>query len=72
MKLLSSKGLGEDIYYLLLCVNIDQVNVAGQHSLSNVVVMDLYVFGPHMIHWVPSQLNATNNRPIHKQPQIIK
>ena len=74
-KLLSSQGLGENICNLLLYVDICQVNVACQDPLSDEVIVDLYVFGPCMEHWVPSQRYATkivtiyDNIPIHCIPK---
>ena len=50
--------LGENVRHLLLRADIDQVDVARQDSLSNIVVVDLYMFGPGMEHWVPSQFYA--------------
>ena len=49
-ELLSSQGLGENVYNLLLCADVDQVDVSSQNLLSNKVVMELYVFGPRMKH----------------------
>ena len=54
MKVLSSQGLGEDVRHLLLCADIDQVDVTYQDLLLNIVVVDLYVFGHSMKHWVSS------------------
>ena len=77
-ELLSSQGLGEDVCNLLLCADIDQVDVSSQNLLSNKVVMDLYVFGPRMEHWVPGQLDATkvftiyDNFVVHMHPHIHK
>ena len=78
LKLLSSKGLGEDVRHLLLCADVDQVDVACQNSLSNVVVVDLYMFGLSMEHWVPSKLYATkvvamdDNLLVHLHSQVAK
>ena len=77
-ELLSSQGLGEDVYNLLLCADVDQVNVSSQNLLSNKMVMDLYVFGLRVEHWVPSQLDATkvvtiyDNSSVHMHPHIHK
>ena len=77
-KLLSFKALGEDVCHLLLCADVDQVDVARQDSLLNVVVVDLYMFGPSMEHWVPSKLYATkvvamdDNLLIHLHSQVTK
>lgn len=78
MKLLSSQGLGENVCHLLLCADVDQIDVARQDSLSNVVVVDLYMFGPSMEHWVPSQLYAAkvvtvdDNSLVHLHSQVTK
>ena len=77
-KLLSFEVLGEYVCNLLLCADINQVDVSNQDLLSNKMVVDLYVFGLRMKHWVPGQLYATkvvtlyDNRRVHLQPQIHK
>ena len=78
MELLNSMGLVEDDDHLLLCLDIDQVNITCQNSLSNIVVVDLYMFGPGMEHWVPSQLYAAkvvtmdDNLLVHLHSQVTK
>ena len=78
LKLLSSEGLGEEVRHLLLCADVDQVDVARQDLLSNIVVVDLYMFDPSMEHWVPSQLYAAkvvtmdDNLLIHLHSQVAK
>ena len=78
MELISSQGLAEDVCHLLLRADVDQVDVARQDSLSNIVVVDLYMFGPGMEHWVPSQLYAAkdvamdDNLLIHLHSQVAK
>ena len=77
-KFLSSEGLGEDVRHLLLCVDVDQVNVTRQDLRSNIVVVDLYMFGPSMEHWVPSKLYAAkvvamdDNLLVHLHSQVAK
>ena len=51
-ELLSSQGLGKNICYLLLCTDINQVDVSRQDLLSNKMVMNLNVLGPSMKNWV--------------------
>ena len=51
-ELLSSQGLGKNICYLLLCTDVNQVDVARQDLLSNKMVMNLNVLGPSMKNWV--------------------
>ena len=78
IELLSSQGLGEYVCNLLLCADVNQVDVSSQNLLSNKMVVDLYVFGPRMKHWVPGQLYATkvatvyDNHHVHMQSQIHK
>ena len=77
-ELLSFQGLGEYVCNLLLCADVNQVDVSSQDLISNKMVVDLYEFGPHMKHWVPGQLYATqvvtvyDNHRVHLQPQIHK
>jgi hypothetical protein len=76
--LLSSQDLGEDVNNLILCVDINKINLTCQDLLPDEMIMNFNVFRPHMKHWVPSQLNTAkvitiyDNLSIHMQPQISK
>jgi len=50
-----------EIGIVVITIYVDDLigDVVCQDPLPDEVIMDLYVFGPRMIHWVPSQLNAT-------------
>jgi hypothetical protein len=76
--LLSSEDLGEDVSNLILCVDINKINLTCQDLLPDEVRMNLNMFRPCMKHLVPSQLNTVevitiyDNLSIHMQPQISK
>lgn len=70
-QLLCSKVLGE---IFLLSTHIREVSATSQDPLSNVLVVDPYVFLPQMKHKIMSQLDATklvtiyDNMSVHIQP----
>jgi hypothetical protein len=76
--LLNSQDLGEDVNNLILCADINKINLTCQDLLLDEVIMNLDVFCPCMKHWVPSQLNIVEviticeNLSVHMQPQISK
>jgi hypothetical protein len=52
--LLNSQDLGEDVSNLILCADINKINLTCQDLLPDEVIMNLNVFRPYMKHWVPS------------------
>jgi hypothetical protein len=73
--LLNSQDLGEDVNNLILCADINKINLTYQDLLLNEVIMNLNVFRPCMKHWVLSQLNTAkvitiyDNLSLHMHPK---
>jgi hypothetical protein len=74
----NSQDLGEDVSNLILCADINKINLTYQDLLPDEVITNLNVFRPCMKHWVPTQLNIAkvitiyDNMFVHMQPQISK
>jgi hypothetical protein len=59
VELLLSKCLGEDVCSLLVDGQVLQIDDPVMYQLSDVVHMDLDVFGPLSLHWVSAKLEST-------------
>ena len=47
-----AKGLGENVRHLLICLYVLQLNGSSLNTISQEVVLDVYVFASVMEHWM--------------------
>jgi hypothetical protein len=59
VELLLSKCLGEDVCSLFIGWTVLQIDDPIMYQLSDVVHMDLDVFGPLLLHWISTKLEST-------------
>jgi hypothetical protein len=53
------QGLGENVYQLLICRNILELDYSLQHPVSDEVVSNLNVLRPIVKHWILREFDAT-------------
>ena len=57
---MNSQGLREDVSRLQVCIDVLQVDISSEDSLSNEMLVHLDVLGPSMEDWISSEVNTAH------------